>query len=90
MEIFKKEYKNWEVLIRKAIAAEEKTWGRLASQIKKVDQYCHQGHHPSLQANKHQQKKRQGQGHIKVPHQYEPKPLSSAPQLHQRNKANQS
>ena len=90
MESSEEEYKNWEVLIRKATAAEEKTRGRPASQIKEVDQYCLRGHRPSLQANKHQQEKGQGQGHIKDPRQQEPKPSSSAPQPHQRNEANRS
>ena len=58
MESSKEEYKSWEVLIQKATAAEEKTWGRPTLQIKEVDQYCPQGHCPSLQANKHQQEKR--------------------------------
>ena len=74
MESSEKEYKNKEVLIRKATAAEEKTGGRPASQIKEVDQYCPRGHHPSLQTNKHRQEKRQGQGYIKDPRQQEPKP----------------
>ena len=65
MESSEEEYKNWEILIRKATAAEEKTRGRPASQIKEVDQYCSRGHRPSLQANKHQQEKVQGQGPIK-------------------------
>ena len=54
MESLEEEYKNWEILIRKAIAAEEKTRGRPALQIKEVDQYYPQGHRSSLQANKHQ------------------------------------
>ena len=36
--------------------------------MKKVDQYYPQDHHPSLQANKHQQEKGQGQDPIKDPH----------------------
>ena len=60
MESSKEKYKNWAILIRKAIATEEKTQGPLALQIKEVDQYCSEGHYPSLQVNKHQQKKRQG------------------------------
>ena len=90
IESSEEEYKNWGVLIRKTTAAEEKTRGRPALQIKKVDQYCPRGHRPSLQANKHQQEKEQGQGHIKDPRQQEPKPSSSAPQPHQRNEANRS
>ena len=74
MESSEEEYKSWEVLIRKATAAEEKTRGRPASQIKEVDQYCPRGHRPSLQANKHQQEKGQGQSQIKHLRQQEPKP----------------
>ena len=87
MESLKEKYKSRKILIRKAIAAEEKTRGRLASQIKEVDQYCLRGHRPSLQANKYQQEMGQGQGHTKDPRQQEPKPSSSAPQTHQRNEA---
>ena len=67
MESSEKGHKNWEVLIRKAIVAEEKTRGQPALQIKKVDQYCPKGYRPILQANKYQQEKRQKQGHIKDP-----------------------
>ena len=58
MESSDEEYKNFEVLIQKATAAEEKTWSQPASQIKEVDQYRPRRHCPSLQANKHQQEKR--------------------------------
>ena len=54
MKSLEEEYKNLEVLIRKVIAAEDKTRGRPALQIKEVDQYYPQGHRPSLQANKYQ------------------------------------
>ena len=75
MEILEEEYKNWEVLIRKATAVEEKTRGLPTSQIEEVDQYCPQGHRPSLQANKsHQQPMGQGQGPIKDSHQQDSKP----------------
>ena len=90
MESSEEEYKNWKVLIRKAIAAEEKIRGWPASQIKKVDQYCLQGHRPSLQAKKHQQEKRQGESLIKNPCQQEYEISSSAPQPQQRNEANRS
>ena len=84
----KEEYKNWEVIVRKAIADEEKTWGQPALQIKEVDQYSPQGHHPSLQANKYQQVKRQGQDLIHDILHQKHKPSSSAPQ--QCNEANRS
>ena len=58
MESLEEEYKNWEVLIRKTTAAEEKTWGRPTLQIKEVNQYYPRGHHSSLQANKYQQEKK--------------------------------
>ena len=90
MESSEKEYKNWEVLIRKAIVAEEKTRDQPALQIKEVDQYCPQGYRPILQANKYQQKKRQKQGHIKHRRQQELKSSSSAPQIDQRNEINRS
>ena len=85
MESLEKEYKDWEVLIRKATAAEKKTRSRLASQIKEVDQYSPWGHRPNLQANKHQQEKEQSQFLVKDPRQQESKPSSSAPQ--QQNEA---
>ena len=90
MESSEEKYKNWEVLIRKATVAEEKTRGRPVSQIKEVDQYYPRGHRPSLQANEHQQEKEQGQGYIKDHHPQESKPSSSAPQPHQCNEVNWS
>ena len=90
MESSEEEYKNWEVLIRKAIAAEKKTRGWPTLLIKEVDQYYPQGHRPSLQANKHQQEKEQGQDNIKDPRQQELKSSSLAAQPHQCNEANQS
>ena len=53
MESSEEEYKNWEVLIRKATVAEEKTRGQSTLQIKEIDQYCSRGHCPGLQANKY-------------------------------------
>ena len=89
MESQEEEFENWDVLIRKATAAEAKTRRRPASQIKEVDQYCPRGHRPSLQANKpHQQAMRQGQGPMKAPCQQEPKPSGPAPP--QRNEGNRS
>ena len=74
MESPEEEYKNWDVLIRKVTAAEEKTRHRPASQIKEVDQYCPRGHHPSLQANKpHHHGIAKGQGIMKDPQQPEHK-----------------
>ena len=89
MESQEEEFRNWDVLIRKATAVESKTQRRPASQIKELDQYCPRGHRPSLQANKsHQQAIRQGQDPMKDPYQHEPKP--SGPALQQRNEANRS
>ena len=88
MESLEEKYKNWEVLIRKATAVEKKTWGRPTLQIREVDQYCLRSHGPSLQTNKHQQEKGQGQGPVKDLLQQEPKPSSLAPQ--QQNKVNRT
>ena len=76
MENSKKEYKNWEILIRKVIVAEEKTRGRPALQIKEVDQYCPQSHRANLRVNKYQHEKVKDHGHINDPHQQDTKPLS--------------
>ena len=48
MENSEEEYENWDVLIRKIIAVEEKTQCRPVSQIKEVDQYCFPGYRLSL------------------------------------------
>ena len=68
MESQEEKFQNWNVLIRKATAAEAKTRRQSASQIQEVDQYCLRSHCPSLQSNKHQQEKRQGQSPVKNPH----------------------
>ena len=44
MENAEEEYENWDVLIWKALAVEEKSRRRPTLQIKKVDQYCSKGH----------------------------------------------
>ena len=88
MRSSEEEYENKKVLIWKVIAAEKKTRDRSALQIEKVDQYYSRGHRPTLQANKHQLKKRQSQGLIKDPRQQKPKLSSSVPQSQRRNEAN--